>query len=84
MYSVDFFFLRNRVFFFNSDYRKALIDMKELKLLLDMYKSLNKEQRDKVGLMAAEKKLRAEVEDLKLQLKKVQVSNREKHEYTKL
>jgi hypothetical protein len=47
--------------------------MKELKLLLDMYKSLNKDQRDKVQLMAAEKKLRAEVEELKLQLKKVQV-----------
>ncbi|KAL1451898.1 hypothetical protein WDU94_006232, partial [Cyamophila willieti] len=51
--------------------------MKELKLLLDMYKSLNKDQRDKVGLMAAEKKLRAEVEDLKLQLKKVQDSKRD-------
>jgi hypothetical protein len=38
-----------------------------------MYKSLNKEQRDKVQLMAAEKKIRAEVEELKLQLKKVQV-----------
>uniref|UniRef100_A0A8D8LKE6 E3 ubiquitin protein ligase n=1 Tax=Cacopsylla melanoneura TaxID=428564 RepID=A0A8D8LKE6_9HEMI len=60
-----------------SQIKKALNDMKELKLLLDMYKSLNKDQRDKVGLMAAEKKLRAEVEDLKLQLKKVQDSKRD-------
>ncbi|KAI5731051.1 hypothetical protein M8J77_003902 [Diaphorina citri] len=57
--------------------KKALNDIKELKLLLDMYKSLNKEQRDKVQLMAAEKKIRAEVEELKLQLKKVQDSKRD-------
>ncbi|KAI5697090.1 hypothetical protein M8J75_004997 [Diaphorina citri] len=60
-----------------SQLKKALNDMKELKLLLDMYKSLNKDQRDKVQLMAAEKKLRAEVEELKLQLKKVQDSKRD-------
>uniref|UniRef100_A0A8D8V414 E3 ubiquitin protein ligase n=1 Tax=Cacopsylla melanoneura TaxID=428564 RepID=A0A8D8V414_9HEMI len=60
-----------------SQLKKALNDMKELKLLLDMYKSLNKEQRDKVQLMATEKKTRAELEDLKLQLKKVQDSKRD-------
>lgn len=32
-----------------------------MKLLLDMYRSAPKEQRDKVQLMAAEKKLKAEV-----------------------
>lgn len=48
-------------------------DQKEMKLLLDMYKGVSKEQRDKVQLMAAEKKARAEVEDLKQQLKKIQV-----------
>lgn len=32
-----------------------------MKLLLDMYKSAPKEQRDKVQLMAAEKKSKAEV-----------------------
>lgn len=44
-----------------------------MKLLLDMYKSVTKEQRDKVQLMAAEKKLRTEVEDMRQQLKKIQV-----------
>lgn len=34
-----------------------------MKLLLDMYKSAPKEQRDKVQLMAAEKKSKAEVRD---------------------
>lgn len=32
-----------------------------MKLLLDMYKSAPKEQRDKVQLMAAERKAKAEV-----------------------
>lgn len=44
-----------------------------MKLLLDMYKSVTKEQRDKVQLMAAEKKLRTEIEDMRQQLKKIQV-----------
>lgn len=44
-----------------------------MKLLLDMYKGVSKEQRDKVQLMACEKKLRSEIEDLRMQLKKVQV-----------
>lgn len=34
-----------------------------MKLLLDMYKSAPKEQRDKVQLMAAEKKSKAEVRE---------------------
>ena len=33
-----------------------------MKLLLDMYKSAPKEQRDKVQLMAAERKSKAEVD----------------------
>lgn len=41
--------------------RKAQESQKEMKLLLDMYKSAPKEQRDKVQLMAAEKKTKAEV-----------------------
>lgn len=41
--------------------RKAQESQKEMKLLLDMYKSAPKEQRDKVQLMAAEKKSKAEV-----------------------
>lgn len=49
-------------------------DQKEMKLLLDMYKGVSKEQRDKVQLMAIEKKLRSDIEDLRNQLKKMQVS----------
>lgn len=48
-------------------------DQKEMKLLLDMYKGVSKDQRDKVQLMAAEKKLRAELEEAKQTLKKIQV-----------
>lgn len=48
-----------------------------MKLLLDMYKGVSKEQRDKVQLMANEKKLRSEIEDLRQQLKKMQESKRE-------
>lgn len=44
--------------------RKAQESQKEMKLLLDMYKSAPKEQRDKVQLMAAEKKSKAEVCEL--------------------
>lgn len=38
-----------------------------------MYKGVSKEQRDKVQLMASEKKIRAELEDSRQQLKKLQV-----------
>lgn len=48
-------------------------EQKEMKLLLDMYKGVSKDQRDKVQLMAAEKKLRMEMEDMRQQLKKMQV-----------
>lgn len=58
-----------------SDFRKAVNEMKEMKLLLDMYKGVGKEQRDKVQLMAAERKTRAELEDLRQQVKKIQVCN---------
>lgn len=54
--------------------RKAMNDQKEMKLLLDMYKGVSKEQRDKVQLMAMEKKLRSEIDDLRNQLKKMQVN----------
>ncbi|XP_058840324.1 E3 ubiquitin-protein ligase Bre1-like isoform X1 [Topomyia yanbarensis] len=62
--------LRNQI-------KKALNDQKEMKLLLDMYKGVSKEQRDKVQLMASEKKKGAEIEDLKNQMKKLQESKRE-------
>lgn len=54
-------------------FRKALNDQKEMKLLLDMYKGVSKDQRDKVQLMATEKKLRSEIEELRNQMKKIQV-----------
>jgi len=44
-----------------------------MKLLLDMYKGVGKEMRDKTQLMAAERKARLEVDELKQQLKKIQV-----------
>ncbi|KAF8767715.1 E3 ubiquitin-protein ligase Bre1 like protein [Argiope bruennichi] len=50
--------------------KKSQEAQKELKLLLDMYKGAPKEQRDKAQLMAAEKKARAEVEELRNQIKK--------------
>ncbi|KAJ8980917.1 hypothetical protein NQ317_011558, partial [Molorchus minor] len=56
---------------------KALNEQKEMKLLLDMYKGVSKEQRDKVQLMAAEKKLRTDLEDLRQTLKKMQDNKRD-------
>lgn len=44
-----------------------------MKLLLDMYKGVSKDQRDKVQLMATEKKLRSEIEEFRNQMKKIQV-----------
>lgn len=48
-----------------------------MKLLLDMYKGVSKEQRDKVQLMAAEKKLRMELDEIKQQIKKMQDNKRD-------
>lgn len=48
-------------------------EQKELKLLLDMYKGVSKEQRDKVQLMAAERKARQELEDHRQKAKMAQV-----------
>ncbi|XP_054724010.1 E3 ubiquitin-protein ligase BRE1A-like isoform X2 [Uloborus diversus] len=50
--------------------KKSQEAQKELKLLLDMYKGAPKEQRDKAQLMAAEKKARSEVEELRSQIKR--------------
>ncbi|XP_043237647.1 E3 ubiquitin-protein ligase Bre1-like [Amphibalanus amphitrite] len=60
-----------------SQLKKALNDQKEMKLLLDMYKGVGKEQRDKVQLMAADKKARQECDDLRMQLKRFQEAKRE-------
>ena len=74
------FILNTYLLIFILNFRKALNDSKELKLLLDMYKGVSKDQRDKVQLMATEKKLKSEIEDLRNQLKKMQVSSN-RHTY---
>nr|XP_034336495.1 E3 ubiquitin-protein ligase Bre1 isoform X1 [Crassostrea gigas]XP_034336496.1 E3 ubiquitin-protein ligase Bre1 isoform X1 [Crassostrea gigas] len=56
--------------------RQSQASQKELKLLLDMYKSAPKEQRDKVQLMACEKKFRQEIDELKAQIKRMQENER--------
>ncbi|XP_015685295.1 E3 ubiquitin-protein ligase BRE1B-like, partial [Protobothrops mucrosquamatus] len=53
-----------------------------MKLLLDMYKSAPKEQRDKVQLMAAEKKTKAEVEELRGRIRELE--EKEKKESKKM
>jgi E3 ubiquitin-protein ligase BRE1 len=60
-----------------KELRKALNDQREMKLLLDMYKGASKDQRDKVQLMASEKKCRLELEDLKVVVKKLQENKKE-------
>ncbi|KAL1494303.1 hypothetical protein ABEB36_009923 [Hypothenemus hampei] len=57
--------------------KKALNEQKEMKLLLDMYKGVSKEQRDKVQLMAVEKKLRTDIEEMRQQMKKMQENKRD-------
>ncbi|XP_074640855.1 E3 ubiquitin-protein ligase Bre1-like [Tubulanus polymorphus] len=56
--------------------KKSQDSQKEMKLLLDMYKSAPKEQRDKVMLMANEKKARQEIDDLKAHIRKLQENER--------
>ncbi|MFT8157988.1 hypothetical protein, partial [Salmonella enterica] len=48
----------------------------EMKLLLDMYKSAPKEQRDKVQLMAAERKAKAEVDELRSRIRDLEERDR--------
>ncbi|XP_073402390.1 E3 ubiquitin-protein ligase BRE1B [Dendrobates tinctorius] len=59
-----------------ADLKKAQESQKEMKLLLDMYKSAPKEQRDKVQLMAAERKTKAEVEELRLRVQVLEEKDR--------
>lgn len=54
-----------------------------MKLLLDMYKGVSKETRDKTQLMAAERKARQEIDELKQQLKKMREANESKREERK-
>ncbi|XP_064355596.1 LOW QUALITY PROTEIN: E3 ubiquitin-protein ligase BRE1B [Dromaius novaehollandiae] len=65
-----------------AELKKAQESQKEMKLLLDMYKSAPKEQRDKVQLMAAERKSKAEVEELRGRARELE--ERERRESKKL
>jgi len=56
--------------------KKSQDSQKEMKLLLDMYKSFPKESRDKVQLMAAEKKCRHEIDELKNHIRHMQETER--------
>uniref|UniRef100_A0A7N8XN13 E3 ubiquitin protein ligase n=1 Tax=Mastacembelus armatus TaxID=205130 RepID=A0A7N8XN13_9TELE len=61
---------------------KAQESQREMKLLLDMYRSAPKEQRDKVQLMAAEKKAKSEVKELRQRLRELE--ERERREGKKM
>ncbi|XP_038059012.1 E3 ubiquitin-protein ligase BRE1B-like isoform X2 [Patiria miniata] len=65
-----------------ANLKKSQENQKEMKLLLDMYKGAAKEQRDKVQLMTAERRARAEVEELKCRLRHIE--DRERMENRKL
>uniref|UniRef100_L7MZX1 E3 ubiquitin protein ligase n=1 Tax=Anolis carolinensis TaxID=28377 RepID=L7MZX1_ANOCA len=65
-----------------ADLKKAQESQKEMKLLLDMYRSAPKEQRDKVQLMAAEKKAKAELEELRQRVRDLE--DKEKKESKKM
>uniref|UniRef100_A0A8V5H0R0 E3 ubiquitin protein ligase n=1 Tax=Melopsittacus undulatus TaxID=13146 RepID=A0A8V5H0R0_MELUD len=65
-----------------GELKKAQESQKEMKLLLDMYKSAPKEQRDKVQLMAAERKSKAEAEELRCRARELE--ERERRESKKL
>jgi E3 ubiquitin-protein ligase BRE1 len=57
--------------------KKREAELKERSLLLDMYKTCTKETRDKVQLMAAEKKARGDLEDCRKEIKKMGETNKE-------
>ncbi|XP_076878575.1 E3 ubiquitin-protein ligase BRE1A [Brachyhypopomus gauderio] len=65
-----------------TELKKAQESQREMKLLLDMYRSAPKEQRDKVQLMAAEKKSKAEAEELRQRLRELE--ERERREGKKM
>ncbi|KAF3693868.1 E3 ubiquitin-protein ligase BRE1A [Channa argus] len=59
-----------------GELKKAQESQREMKLLLDMYRSAPKEQRDKVQLMAAEKKAKSEGEELRQRLRELEERER--------
>ncbi|XP_069047442.1 E3 ubiquitin-protein ligase BRE1A [Lepisosteus oculatus] len=65
-----------------AELKKAQESQREMKLLLDMYRSAPKEQRDKVQLMAAERKAKSEAEELRQRLRELE--ERERREGKKM
>ncbi|KAG8434880.1 hypothetical protein GDO86_013005 [Hymenochirus boettgeri] len=59
-----------------AELKRVQESLRDMKLLLDMYRSAPKEQRDKVQLMAAEKKSKAELEELRLRLRELEERER--------
>ena len=53
-----------RLLLISSQLKKAQNDLREMKLLLDMYKTCTREQREKAAIMLSEKKTRAELEEV--------------------
>lgn len=48
-------------------------EKKDLNLLLGMYKNMNKTDEDKVKLMVSEQKLKMELEEVKRQMRRIEV-----------
>uniref|UniRef100_UPI00398E75C9 E3 ubiquitin-protein ligase BRE1A-like isoform X2 n=1 Tax=Pristiophorus japonicus TaxID=55135 RepID=UPI00398E75C9 len=65
-----------------GELKRAQESQKEMKLLLDMYRSSPKEQRDKVQLMASEKRAKAEMDNLRQRVKELEEKDR--HEGKKM
>ncbi|GCB68963.1 hypothetical protein scyTo_0005394 [Scyliorhinus torazame] len=65
-----------------GELKRAQESQKEMKLLLDMYRSSPKEQRDKVQLMASEKRAKAELDNLRQRVKELE--EKERHEGKKM
>uniref|UniRef100_A0A8C5PTQ9 E3 ubiquitin protein ligase n=1 Tax=Leptobrachium leishanense TaxID=445787 RepID=A0A8C5PTQ9_9ANUR len=59
-----------------AELKRVQESLRDMKLLLDMYRSAPKEQRDKVQLMAAEKKSKAELEELRQRLRELEERER--------
>eukprot|EP00079_Xenopus_tropicalis_P013447 XP_002941911.1 PREDICTED: E3 ubiquitin-protein ligase BRE1A isoform X1 [Xenopus tropicalis] len=59
-----------------AELKRVQESLRDMKLLLDMYRSAPKEQRDKVQLMAAERKSKAELEELRLRLRELEERER--------
>ncbi|XP_053306531.1 E3 ubiquitin-protein ligase BRE1A [Spea bombifrons] len=59
-----------------ADIKRVQESLRDMKLLLDMYRSAPKEQRDKVQLMAAERKSKAELEELRQHLRELEERER--------